>query len=148
MKQTLFRVAAFALMALPVSAQMAAAQDTACPPTEGAATPLLENAKSLVIAGKYAEFFAAVAPGSDPSSEQMKKALEGLQKIAPEGFKTCSTLVHRQENTGLVQEVVFFGTSAAPALSLYISSAEIDGTPSVLSFLLSPDFENAFEKLR
>ncbi len=124
----------------------AVAQEPVCDPSADKTVPVFEEAKSAMLTGDYDRFYRQVTPYVANPDEKRASLIGPLQRLMPNGFEGCATIVHRFEPPGLYQEVVFFDTGKGP-LGLYLSAAMFDGELRIIFFSYSDSPADMLENL-
>lgn len=115
-----------------------ASADVICEPLQ-TAIPELETAKSNLASGEYGEFFQSIrGPASDET--QADDFGRTLADAFPDGFVSCSTILHDVRSERFVEEVGVFESSDGILFFLYWSVMMHAGEWVVLEYRLSTEF--------
>lgn len=138
-----------ALVGLLLAADPLAAQEAGCPPRGIDPIEPLEQAKQHFLTGNYQAFYAGATPFVPQAAERYESVIGPLAAAFPDGFKSCTTILHRRSQPAMVQELVMFELkSGAGLLSLYLLAGRFDDETKIMQFSFSSDIEEALAKIR
>lgn len=115
--------------------------------------PLLEKAKTHFLNGRYKEFSETLRPVIALDERQYNEIFGPISRVAGKGYDSCSTVLRRQDEGGLVQELVLFsGLNRSgrqdQILSLYLVAAPVDGDLKLLLFSMKETIGAAMDEVK
>lgn len=115
-----------------------------CATAGGEPVPLFEPLNKMTLEAKFDDLSAALSAqfgGLAPD------ALDGIKKVFPTAFASCSTLAVREDPDGLVQAIVLFEGTGHLLFAYWVGGPRASGL-SALSFDFNTDFSKILERLR
>lgn len=115
--------------------------------------PVLETIKGHFLRGDYRGFFYDT-PNLFPKNEKLyEKTLGALIIAAPKGFDSCSTIMRRAEQGGMVQELVLLGGlnksgNKDEVMSVLLVTGPVNGETALLYFAFNSQFEKILDEIR
>lgn len=134
---------AYGLIAATFCAMPALAEGPVCALAQGTAIPEIEALNALVLAAKFDEVTAALSVRMGGLAPDL---LDALAAAYPQPFTSCTTLVQRGEDGGLVQEIVVF--EGTLPLFVYWVSGPMGGEIGPLSFNMNSNFAEVLQSLQ
>lgn len=149
---TIWRMTLTALVAAGFSAGAALA-DSPCSLQGMTAIPIMETAKEHFLNGRYRDFADVLEPVITLDDQQFTNVLGPISNASPKGFDSCSTVLRRVDDGGLVQELVLFsGLNRSgrkdQILSLYLVAAPLEGQPRLVLFALKDTIGMALDEVK
>ncbi|MDF3607822.1 hypothetical protein PE067_17755 [Paracoccus sp. DMF-8] len=147
-----FRTMAAGLVAAALSTGAGWA-DTPCSLQGLEPIPVLEKAKEHFLHGRYESFSDALQPVIELDEQQFSNIFGPISKAAPKGFDSCSTVVRRVDDGGLVQELVLYsGLNRSgrqdQILSLYLVAAPLGDDLRLVLFSMKDTIGMALDEVR
>lgn len=115
--------------------------------------PVMETAKAHFLNGSYEKFSDALQPVITLDQEKFSNIFGPIANAAPNGFDTCSTVLRRVDDGGLVQELVLFtGLNRSgrkdQIFSLYLVAAPLENEPRLVLFSMKETIGGALEEVK
>lgn len=113
----------------------------------------LETAKEHFLHGRYDKFADALKPVIALDEQQFSTIFGTIGNAAPKGFDSCSTVLRRVDDGGLVQELVLFsGLNRSgrkdQILSLYLVAAPLEHDSQLVLFSMKDTIGMALDEVR
>lgn len=118
----------------------------ACSPDAERPVPAFETAKRALLVGDYDTFFDVTTPFVLNREERRQTLVGPLERLVPDGFPSCVTVVSRFEAPALYQEVVFLEVTRG-YLGLYLRGVEVNGDVRIVHFAYSDMPSDMIDKL-
>lgn len=115
--------------------------------------PIMEKAKDHFLNGQYRQFADVLRPVIVMDDQQFSSIFGPISAAAPKGFDSCSTVLRRVDDGGLVQELVLFsGLNRSgrkdQVLSLYLVTAPLDNESRLVLFSMKETIGTALDEVK
>jgi hypothetical protein len=126
-----------------------AAHAGACGPDRESDIALIEEAKRAFLESDYDEFVRIAGPYFPNLANEFDAYFGPLQRVIPQGFDRCETVLQRREAPGFNQELVFYFPKGSPApMALHIVVAEVDGEHRIVEFTYNTSISDVLDELK
>lgn len=119
------------------------AEAPVCALATGTPIPEIEALNALVLAGKFDEITQTLSVRMGGLAPDL---LDALAAAYPQPFTSCTTLVQRGDDGGLVQEIVAF--EGVQPLFVYWVSGPFAGAVGPLNFNMNSNFVEVLQSLQ
>ena len=143
------RPAALAFVLLAWAGQ-GLAQTPPCALNGLAPLALQDEAKAAFLAGRYEAFYRLATPLVPDAQRGYGTVIGKLPVLLPSGFADCSTILRRQDQGGLTQEISLFRLKppGTGVLALLLVTAAVGGKEQVIFFSFNEKITQVLEELR
>lgn len=110
-------------------------------------------AKDFMLKGDYRGFFFATPNLFHKTEQLFEQTLGPLVIAAPKGFDSCSTIMRRSEDGGMVQEVTLFtgmnkSGNKDEVMSLFLVTGPVNGETALLYFVFNSQLGKVLDEIR
>lgn len=142
-----------AALAVSTGSAGAALADAPCSLQGLEPIPVIEAAKEHFLNGRYEKFSDGLKPVIALDEDQFSNIFGPIGNAAPKGFDSCSTVLRRVDDGGLIQELVLFtGLNRSgrkdQIFSLYLVAAPLENGPSLVLFSMKETIGGALEEVK
>lgn len=140
---------ALACAGAPLGAAGADPAPSPCALNGAAPVPALEAAKAHFLKGEFAQFYRVATPLVPDAEDRYAEVIGKLPELFSGGFSSCSTVLQRRDQGGMVQEVTLFTVRPPNSgmMSLLLTSAPIDGEETVIFMNFSSQMSRVLEQV-
>ncbi len=120
-----------------------------CGPERDADLPLLEDAKAAFLAADYALFAELAGPYFHDLADNYDAYFGPIERLIPQGFVRCTTILQRREAPGFHQDLVFFFADGVDGpVAVLMVSAEVDGEERMIEFSYNTNISDVLSDLQ